>query len=143
MNLSRLAGALTGLSLSTLFLLGATAAPASAAAPGCTGNSCTGKNPHTQRCDRDAKTIAIAHNPEGPSAYLRYSAACTAAWVISDKGDGAWRFKLDIKRSKPYVEQASPHYNAYTAMVSAHKAYRACYEAHTGRPNDWECTSWH
>ncbi|WP_242645934.1 DUF2690 domain-containing protein [Streptomyces triculaminicus] len=117
--------------------------PATAAeAAGCAGNTCTGKNPHSQGCDQGADVLDRAiPSGGGPRVELRRSKRCSAAWARFDgPANENWRAKLDIQGRKPVIIHASQSYAAYTTMVGTSSRYRACIEEYGG---GWTCTKWH
>lgn len=114
----------------------------SSVAVGCKGKSCTGKNPHTMGCDRDAKTIATkVPGGGGPKVQLRYSKKCDAAWARLATNTPSWPFMLAVKNHKNYVEYGSSLYRAYTQMAGRPLKYKACVKGYSS--DHWYCTSWH
>ena len=74
----RLLTLLAGLLLAVTGLVVAPASPALAAS--CYGSGCTGKDPQTQGCSPDGRTID-EFTDYGVRFELRYSPACFAAWT--------------------------------------------------------------
>ncbi len=117
--------------------------PRAPQAAGCRGASCAGRNPHTTKCDRGARTLdRVRSDGGGPVVQLRVSAACSAAWAYVPKGFDGYRFKIQVQRGATYVESASFARVAYTPMVWSSDRYRACVEDY-GSGGDWACTVWH
>ncbi|WP_406498602.1 YjfA family protein [Streptomyces sp. NBC_00846] len=116
----------------------------SLAAAGCKGSSCTGKNPHSTKCDQGAKTLdRVKSAGGGPVVQLRVSSKCSAAWAYVPKGFDGFRFKLQVHKGVTYVESASFTRVMYTPMVWSSYRYRACVEHYDGVGGDWACTKWH
>ncbi|MFE3878034.1 DUF2690 domain-containing protein [Kitasatospora sp. NPDC059146] len=122
-------------------------AAGTAEAATCRGDACTGKNPKSTGCGDDAKSFnppaAVTPAGGGPTAELRMSPSCSAAWARIEKANGNWRFKIEIKDGKSYIENASPDFQAYTPMVGTSNAYRVCVEQYDGVGGSWSCTAWH
>lgn len=116
----------------------------SVASGGCKGSSCTGKNPHSTKCDQGAKTLdRVKSAGGGPEVQLRMSAKCSAAWAYVPKGFDGFRFRLQVNKGVTYVESASFNRVMYTPMVWSSYRYRACVEHFDGAGGDWACTKWH
>src|SRR3954451_22106524 len=65
---------------------------ATAAAVKCKGKSCTGKDPQTMGCEKDAKVTASRRpGGGGPKVELRYSKKCRAGWARIQKAV-SWPF---------------------------------------------------
>lgn len=124
-----------------------TATPA-AAAVGCTGTGCTGKNPATMGCATDARTVASVNAPGGGGfAELRFSPACNAAWARQPAdSDPGWRVRIqgssanDGTTDLTYVDGSNAY---YTLMVSFTWYVRAGAEATMTSPGSWNNTTWH
>ncbi|MFF5535911.1 DUF2690 domain-containing protein [Streptomyces cinerochromogenes] len=112
------------------------------AAAGCRGNACDGRNPHTTRCDQDARNLGNPIRGEGgPAVRLRVSSRCSAAWVLIEKGDHAWKGRIDIRGGNSYHVNATPSRPAYSLMVGTSHAYRACKQDLSD--GAWSCGGWH
>jgi hypothetical protein len=138
-----------GLVLAVLLPLTASSAQASpidnggsVAAVKCEGKSCTGKNPQTTGCEKDAKTIATkSPGGGGPTVQLRYSKKCRSAWARLASKTPSWAFMLSVKDHPNYVELGSSEYKAYTQMAGKPLKYRACVKGWSS--DKWYCTGWH
>jgi hypothetical protein len=107
---------------------------------GCKGSTCTGKNPHTTGCDKDATTIAQATAPGGGLIVsLRRSRACGAAWAYAPNKWESYSFRLERRNGAPYVETASFQRPTYTPMAGT-SGYRACAISFDGGSK--ACTRW-
>lgn len=86
-------------------------------APGCSGESCLGREPQTMNCQWDAKTVRLLYL-RGLRIQLRHSPACKAVWgrlengaigdgvVITDKGSRTEEATIRVDR------------DTYTRMLS-------------------------
>ena len=61
---------------------------------GCVGAGCRGKNPTAMGCDRDARTLTVAHDAHF-KVELRYSKRCNARWARTTY--------LDFRGDSPYI----------------------------------------
>ena len=112
-----------------------------AAAVKCKGMSCTGKNPQTMGCGKDARTIATSRpGGGGPKVELRYSKKCRGAWARLQRTP-SWAFMLDVKGHPNYTAYGSSQYRAYTKMAGKPLKYRACVKQWSS--DAWNCTGWH
>ncbi|MEV4937304.1 helix-turn-helix domain-containing protein [Streptomyces zaomyceticus] len=85
--------------------------------PGCSGESCLGREPQTMNCQWDAKTVRLLYL-RGLRIQLRHSAACQAVWgrlengaigdgvIITDKGSRTEESTIRVDR------------DTYTRMLS-------------------------
>ncbi|MEK9518736.1 DUF2690 domain-containing protein [Streptomyces venezuelae] len=85
--------------------------------PGCSGESCLGREPQTMNCQWDAKTVRLLYL-RGLRIQLRHSAACKAVWgrlengavgdgvIITDKGSRTEEATIRVDR------------DTYTRMLS-------------------------
>ncbi|MGW1932990.1 helix-turn-helix domain-containing protein [Streptomyces sp. NPDC001919] len=85
--------------------------------PGCSGESCLGREPQTMNCQWDAKTVRLLYL-RGLRIQLRHSAACKAVWgrlengaigdgvIITDKGSRTEESTIRVDR------------DTYTRMLS-------------------------
>jgi len=135
MRIARTAAALTAALLLTL-----TAAPAAdaeadtvpqpgAAAAGCRGSSCTGKDPVAQGCDDDGRLVES--KPYGSDASIKiqlfYSAACRANWARSvDAPDGGAVLVANRNGQKQVKNTNGAKTYVWTAMVDGSVAAHAC-----------------
>ncbi|MEV0531901.1 DUF2690 domain-containing protein [Kitasatospora sp. NPDC050463] len=105
----------------------ATALPTpAAAAAGCHGNACEGKNPKTLGCAEDARDIPRTEiRPDTqlhPRVWLRYSAKCHAVWAKGEWADG-WTIRVAILDGDPYDAPTLASGEAFTAMVGADRTH--------------------
>ncbi|MGB3437774.1 MAG: DUF2690 domain-containing protein [Actinophytocola sp.] len=113
---------------------------ATAAAVKCKGKSCTGKNPQTMGCEKDAKTIANTRpGGGGPKVELRYSKKCRAGWARIQRA-ASWPFMLSVKNGPNYTEISSNDYRRYTKMAGKPLKFRACVKQYSS--DAWTCTRW-
>lgn len=119
----------------------AASASQASAAVNCRDKSCSNKNPHATKCDRDARTLdKVTPGGGGPRIELRYSKKCKAAWARMEKAAG-WPFRLEIRHGPFHNAHGSPNYRAYTKMTGVSETYRACVKQYSS--DSWTCTGWH
>ncbi len=121
---------------------------------GCHANTCTGLNPASHGCNRDARTVG-SYTSGSYTVNLRYSPACYAAWAqITGPYSSEWGGAIDgftsQSQSSPVVQWiASPPSpgGTYSLMVSFHYWTRACLARNDSgwfSPPDWSwCTGLH
>lgn len=111
-------------------------------AASCRGRSCTGKNPQTTGCEKDARTIdRVRPGGGGPRVELRYSPTCRAAWARIQKANPSWDFKIEGRGGPRHTGHASLRYRVYTKMIGKPKKFRACVAQYSS--DAWTCTRWH
>jgi hypothetical protein len=123
----------------TAFTVAASVQQASVAS--CKDKPCSNKNPHTTKCDKDARTIdKVTPGGGGPKVELRYSKKCRAAWARMETAVG-WPFRLEVRNGPFYNAYGSLNYRAYTKMTGVSETYRACVKQYAS--DSWTCTGWH
>lgn len=100
--------------------------PAAHGAAGCHAASCTGKNPNTTGCARNAVT-ARSTSVDGVAVELRYSAACRSAWARIRNGGPGDRARVQNTIGQTYTATISSGNDVHTLMVNdAGIQSRAC-----------------
>lgn len=122
------------------------AAPTAAYAVGCYGSSCTGQNPAQMGCGGDASTIDSVTSPQGPTAELRVSGNCRAAWargndpeadVIIQGSPNPWGSPIVAEYGVVWRTDVSD----WTDMIDFALYVSVC--ARTFGDPTWHCTGFH
>ncbi|GIG87780.1 DUF2690 domain-containing protein [Plantactinospora endophytica] len=140
------------------------AAPSPAvAAPSCSGSNCTNRNPDTNGCAPDGRTVAEAwYSMNSVRLELRRSTACNALWARMTQTVTGTQFRIQslrIERQenfndgdgyqpthtfyKPFSGEYHQQIQVWTNMVSGHSSRdraRACWQNFPGEV--YNCTGW-
>jgi len=132
----------------------AIASPASAAAYGCRGGSCTGYLPSQKGCDQDATTkrsLTLGGYADGRNytIQLRYSPGCRAAWArISayyPRNREFWVFNNGTKKTEHANGSGGPAWTITRMVGNAGTKAHACMYINNGVYGGYvkECTNWY
>ncbi|MFB6897429.1 helix-turn-helix domain-containing protein [Streptomyces hydrogenans] len=85
--------------------------------PGCSGESCLGREPQTMNCQWDAKTVRLLYL-RGLRIQLRHSAACQAVWGRLENGAIGDGVIITDKGSRTEDSTIRVDRDTYTRMLS-------------------------